>query len=175
LLCPGANKAAKRWPAERFRAVAEGLATKHGLAAVATGSPHEASVVRRLVEGTPIVDLVQAGVTLGSLKGVAAEAAVMITNDTGPRHIAAALGTPVVCLYGPTDARWTTLEDSTEHRLLAEPFLVEELTADDHPDACDITRIAVGDVIAATAGLLDAGRDQGAAASRASPASTPPA
>ncbi|MHC5114978.1 MAG: glycosyltransferase family 9 protein, partial [Planctomycetota bacterium] len=82
-------------------------------------------------------------------------AALLVTNDTGPRHLAAALGTPVVTLFGPTDHRWTTLADIRERRLLAEPFLPAELVADRHPKVCTIDRIEVEDVLAAAAGMLN--------------------
>ena len=91
---------------------------------------------------------------LSSLKAVIQRAAVLITNDTGPRHIAAALGTPVVTLFGPTDHRWTTLCGVRERILLAEPFLPEELVADRHPKSCAIEKISVQDVVAAVDGLL---------------------
>ena len=94
------------------------------------------------------------GLTLGSLKAVLRRAALLITNDTGPRHIAAALGTPIVALYGPTDHRWTTLQAARERSVLAEPFLPEELVADRHPKACAIEKIAVEDVVHASLSLL---------------------
>ena len=55
LLCPGASKPAKRWPAERFAAAAETLAARHGLSIVATGSPGERSIVAavRAATATP--------------------------------------------------------------------------------------------------------------------------
>ena len=107
--------------------------------------------------GTRVTDLTgRPELDLGVLKAVIAEAALMVTNDTGPRHIAAALGTPAVVLFGPTDHRWTTLPGSriTERLLLAEPFLPEALTADRHGDSCAIDRISAGDVTEAAAQLL---------------------
>jgi heptosyltransferase-2 len=158
VLCPGANRKAKRWPAERFAAVADELATRHGLAVVATGSPAEQSVVAAVIAATrtPVLNLIDRGVTLGGLKGVIAQARLMITNDTGPRHVAAALGTPTVSLFGPTDPRWTTIDSPCEKILVAEPFLPAELVADDHPAGCVIERITVGDVLATAGQLLAA-------------------
>jgi heptosyltransferase-2 len=160
LLNPGANRADKRWPAERFAAVADAMAALHGLAAVVSGSSHENHALEAVVRSarTPIVNIAQRGVTLGSLKAVLQRAALMITNDTGPRHMAAALGTPVVTLFGPTDHRWTTLHCAHERVLLAEPFLPEESIADRHRKACAIQKISVGDVIAAATGLLERAR-----------------
>jgi len=156
ILNPGGNRTDKRWPPERFAAVADHLAKKHGLAVVVNGSPGEREVIGavKAAARTPIIDLSQRGVTLGSLKAVVKRASLMITNDTGPRHLAAALGTPVVTLFGPTDHRWTTLGCPHERLLLAEPFLPEELVADRHAKACAIDKISVADVLAAAEQLL---------------------
>lgn len=162
LINPGANKEPKRWPAERFRETGARLAEERNVRIVVTGSPKERDVVARVIASCdtspPPVNLVERGVTLGSLKAVVQRAALLITNDTGPRHIAAALGTPIVSLFGPTDHRWTTLPGACEHMLLAEPFLPGQMVADQYPQACEITRIAVGDVVtAANAPLADRG------------------
>ena len=159
LLNPGANRADKRWPAERFAEAANRLHDSHNVAAAVTGSPAETDLVQRVVAGCagPVFDLTGRGMTLSALKAVAAEAAVLITNDTGPRHIAAAVGTPVVALFGPTDFRWTRLPGVCEHPLLSEPFLPEEFVADDHPQHCAIDRIPVCDVAAAAGRLLPDG------------------
>ena len=55
-------------------------------------------------------------------------------DGTEGLELARALGTPVVTLFGPTDHRWTTLEHVKEHVLTAEPFLTEDLVANDAPD-----------------------------------------
>ena len=72
----------------------------------------------------------------------------MVTNDTGPRHIAAAMGTPLVTLFGPTDPRWTTvpvasLPDgrASEVVLVADPTLPADESANDHPERCGIDQI----------------------------------
>lgn len=158
LLNPGAVRENKRWPAERFAVVADALAERDGLSAVVTGSPNEREVLEAVVRAATsrIVNLAERGVTLGSLKGVIQRAEIMITNDTGPRHMAIALGTPVVSLFGPTDARHTIVPVANERTLVAEPFLPEELVADQYEKACTIERISVGDVLAACAALLGA-------------------
>jgi heptosyltransferase II len=156
LLNPGANREDKRWPAERFALVADRLAASKGLAAVVSGSPKESQVLEKVVQSakSPIVNLESRGLTLGSLKAMIEQAALVITNDTGPRHIAAALGTPAVVLFGPTDHRWTTLPHARERILLAEPFLPEELVADRHAKACAIEKISVGDVVSAAEAMV---------------------
>ncbi|MHC4416069.1 MAG: lipopolysaccharide heptosyltransferase II [Planctomycetota bacterium] len=176
LLNPGANKPRKRWPARNFAAVADRLAETHGLAAVASGSAGDRGVLEALIGAatTTVHDLAARGVTLGSLKAVIREARLTITNDTGPRHMAAALGTPVVTLFGPTDPRWTTIGCPHEQILLADPFLPENLIADRHPDRCAINRIAVSDVLSAAEQLLAASGPPADEAREAGPAATPP-
>jgi heptosyltransferase-2 len=167
LINPGANRADKRWPAERFAAVGDALAARRGLAIAVNGSPGERDVVARVIGAMklPAVNLVERGVTLSSLKAIVSRAAVVVTNDTGTRHIAAALGTPVVALFGPTDHRWTTLPPGARERIvLAEPFLPAELVADDHAAMCAMEKIPATDVIRAAESLLDDVGMKGAAA-----------
>ena len=158
VLNPGGVRENKRWPAEHFAKAADALASKLGAQCAVTGSPGERDTVDAVVRRaqSTIVNLQQRGVTLGSLKSVLKRASLLITNDTGPRHMALALGTPVVTLFGPTDHRWTTLpgHEQDEIKLLAEPFLPEELVADKYPRTCLIDRIRVGDVVRAATQLL---------------------
>lgn len=169
-LNPGGNDPAKRWPADRFAALANYLAHTRGVTVLVSGSPAERELTASIVKlaGTPaesptghsplatgrIVDLARHQLTLGTLKGIIARCSVMVTNDTGPRHIAAALGVPVVTLFGPTDHRWTTIPHNDEIRILADPKLPEEEIANDHPERCAIDKIGLGDVVAATNQLL---------------------
>jgi heptosyltransferase-2 len=156
LLNPGANRADKRWPIERFAEVAAELSRRHDLAIVASGAPAEAALLDELVALSPVrvLNLASRGVTLGSLKSAIQRSAILITNDTGPRHLAVALDRPVVTLFGPTDHRWTTVNHPRERIVLAQPFLPEEQVADARPRECGIDRIAVKDVLHAAADLL---------------------
>ncbi len=150
-----ANRTDKRWPADRFAAAARAIASALGLRTAVTGSPGEAALVAEVATQCDGLDLVSRGITLGALKGVMARSALLLCNDTGPRHIAAALGTPCVALFGPTDHRWTSpLPGARERLLLAEPFLDDAHLADAHADACAIDRISVGDVVSAAHALL---------------------
>ena len=149
LLVPGASKPQKRWSPKRFAEVANAM-QKLGATCCAIGSPDEHELIQELVleADAPIHDLSQSGVTLGTLSGVIADADLMITNDTGPRHLAVATGTPVITLYGPTDYRWTTYECDNDIPLLADPFLPENLVADSNTERCDINNIPPSDAIA---------------------------
>ncbi|MCH8822347.1 MAG: lipopolysaccharide heptosyltransferase II [Planctomycetes bacterium] len=156
VLNPGANKPAKRWSAECFAAIADKLSSKYNLAVLVTGSPAEKDVTQAVVDEakSQVIDLIKRGVTLGSLKAILKKAKLLITNDTGPRHIAAALGTPLVSLFGPTDYRWTAINCHNERVLVSEPFLPEQLIADDYPKICNMQKITVGDVLSASKELL---------------------
>jgi heptosyltransferase-2 len=174
ILNPGGNNPAKRWPPDRFADAARHLIERHALAIIINGSPGEADLARDIVRqigpplaptSLPVASLADLGVTIGSLKGVVRRARLMLTNDTGPRHIAAAFGVPTVALFGPTDPRWTTLPDSApfpsevparELVLTADPTLPPAEVADDHPDRCRIDRIEAPQVIGAIDRLLAA-------------------
>lgn len=100
VLIPGSAQVSKCWPAERFGALADRLACEHGLAIVATGGGAESAMVERIQSHAkrPIVNL--AGRTsLPELVEVLRSARIVISNDTGPGHIAAALGKPLVMMF----------------------------------------------------------------------------
>ncbi len=159
ILNPGASKSIKRWPAEHFAAVADALTQSRNMTVLVNGSISESGVAAEIIDKTQtqIVNLIERGVTLGALKAIIQRASLVITNDTGPRHIALALGRPTVTLFGPTDHRWTNSDahQAQEQRLLAEPFLPQALIADRHPQICMIDRITVADVLAAAERALD--------------------
>ncbi len=105
---PGAGYGAKRWPADRFAVVANRL--EHaGHRVVVTGSGAEAGLAEHVAEraGLP-ADRVLAGRTdIAGLMDVVARAALLVCGDTGIAHLATALGTPSVVLFGPEPPdRW---------------------------------------------------------------------
>ena len=118
----GAQLASRRWPVERFAAVADGIA-EAGRTVVLTGTAAEAPLVRRLVAAMrhPAVDL--AGRTdLWTLGALIEGAEALVCNDTGVSHIAAALGCPsVVVSCGADVSRWAPL-DHERHRVLWQPI-----------------------------------------------------
>ena len=162
ILNPGGNNVAKRWPADRFAALADHLSSKHELTVLINGSPVERELVAQIASmcTSPVVRLSELGITLGSLKAVVRRCRVMVTNDTGPRHLAAAFGVPLVSLFGPTDPRWTTIPTragALEVILRADPTLPESEVADDHLERCSIARIGVPEVLAAADRVLGEG------------------
>jgi ADP-heptose:LPS heptosyltransferase len=108
LIHPGAASAARRWPADRFAAVAR-AECEAGRPVVVTGGPAELALARRVAHGAGLGDeAVLAGRTdLAGLARAVAAAARVVCGDTGVGHLATALGTPSVVLFGPVPpAEW---------------------------------------------------------------------
>jgi heptosyltransferase-2 len=108
-MCPGAAFGpAKRWWPERFASLADRLITELGMRVILLGAPDEVPLVERIrsLMAQPAVSLAGQD-TLSSFTALAARCAVLVTNDSGSMHIASAVGTPVVAVFGPTDARRT--------------------------------------------------------------------
>jgi len=105
VLSPGAAYGtAKRWYEDRFANVAETLARELGFYVAVIGSEMERPIAARICERIVCATAILAGKTsLETLIGVLAESSLMITNDSGPMHIAAALGVPTVAIFGSTD------------------------------------------------------------------------
>jgi len=112
---PGATYgSAKRWYPDRFAAVADALSEEWGAAVAVVGSPAE----------TPLAGEIEAAVrrgvvnlagktTVREMMALLSLSSFLVTNDSGPMHIGAALGVPLVAIFGPTDWRrtspWTSL------------------------------------------------------------------
>ena len=104
LLCPGSiNSRAKRWPAERYAAVADHFA-KAGASVALIGSPAELEVSNEVSLHTMNKPIVLTGQTsVAQAAAIISVADVLITNDTGPAHIGSAVGTPTLVIFGPTN------------------------------------------------------------------------
>ncbi len=102
VLLPGTNWATKRWPAERFAELAIMLERQRGLRIVIAGGG-DASEAAGIVRSKLPSALDLSGRTgIRQLVALLKTASLAVTNDSGPMHIAAALGTPLVSLFGPT-------------------------------------------------------------------------
>ncbi len=115
---PGAQLPSRRWPAERFAEVGDALA-KEGLHVVLTGTKAEEPLAKRVQAAMrePAIDL-SGRTTLGGLAAVVARARLVVCNDTGISHVAAALRTPsVVVASGSDPNRWAPLNREL-HRVL---------------------------------------------------------
>jgi lipopolysaccharide heptosyltransferase I len=100
VLLPGANWITKRWPAENFAALVKPLQEQFGLESVIAGGPDDMELAK-VIAGEGAVNLV-GQTNLRQLVALLERATVVIANDSGPMHIAAALGRPLVTPFGPT-------------------------------------------------------------------------
>ncbi len=101
LMNPGAGWGAKRWPPERYAAVAQGLADRGFEVLVNTG-PGEEPLAQVVVQATKCAARLLMP-SLGQLVELTRRIDLCIAGDSGPLHLACALGRPVVGIYGPTD------------------------------------------------------------------------
>ena len=102
LLNPGGGWQSKQWPAEEHGALARALGER-GLRSLVTFGPGEEPLAERVVAASSGTAVLSFPTSLLEYVELARRAALVVGADTGPLHIACALGTPVVGLYGPTD------------------------------------------------------------------------
>jgi lipopolysaccharide heptosyltransferase I len=104
LINPGAAWPNKRWAPDRFGAVAAGIRERLNVRSLVVWGPGEQALASLVVEASRGAAEVAPPTDLVDLVAIARRAKVMIAGDTGPLHVAAAVGTPVVALFGPTFA-----------------------------------------------------------------------
>lgn len=97
-LFPGAGHPSRRWPLERFAAIADYLVRNDGVTPIVFAGPEERPLIRQIKNLFPPATIVFDKLTIPELAAAQARLAVFVSNDTGPMHIAAAVGTPVVLL-----------------------------------------------------------------------------
>jgi heptosyltransferase-1 len=102
LINPGAGWPNKRWPPDRFGAVAAAIQEEHALPTFVLWGRNEGPLADAVVGTSRGAAMRTPETSLGDLLTLTSRAALMISGDTGPTHIAAAMGTPIVGLYGPT-------------------------------------------------------------------------
>ncbi|HVS19690.1 MAG TPA: glycosyltransferase family 9 protein [Planctomycetota bacterium] len=119
----GATKPPNRWPAERFGGLAGALARDPGAPVVLVGGPDEVEAARRAMAaaGSAVRDLVGA-TDLSQLIELCRRARLVVSADSGPMHVAAAVGTRVLALFGPADPA-ATGPWGAQHRVLRAPRL----------------------------------------------------
>ncbi len=153
---PGASYgAAKRWLPERFAAVADGLAARYGVGIVLTGGPGEQEIGRDIEAAMQVVPRNLIGKTaVREMMALLARCELVISNDSGPMHVAAALGTPVVAVFGPTDHTTTSPAGQT-CRIVRQPVECAPCMLRECPiDHRCMTGITAEQVLAAAAALL---------------------
>ncbi len=103
----------KLWPAERYARLADGLRERHDARIVVNAAPNErpvAQAVEDAMASPPELSFARRDNTIGLLKGLLRRSTVLVTNDTGPRHVAAAMGIGLVTVFGSTDPVWARID-----------------------------------------------------------------
>ncbi len=156
----GAFGPSKRWPVGRFAATADWLIAKYDAAVVLCVAPDKIEVriagqICRLTE-RKVHSLAETPLSMGELKALLAESDLVITNDTGPRHIAIALGKKVITLFGPNNPEWTRTgyEDEVQIRGAAECVPCDKPKCRQTEHFC-MESISVETVCAAAGKILD--------------------
>jgi len=153
---PGAtNSTAKRWPAERFAKTADQFSEAYGFQTIIIGTAGDKPVALQVAEAMRTQPTVIAGETsIAELKALLRCVRLVISNDTGTSHVAAALGVPTVVVFGPTEHVVTRPLSSratvVRHDVECSPCMLRECPIDHR---C-MTRVEVNDVYAAARSLL---------------------
>jgi len=104
LINPGAAWPNKRWPPERFGALAAAIRERRGLRSVVLWGPGEEAAASAVVAASGGAAEQAPATSITDILAIAKGASLMVSGDTGPLHIAGAVGTPIVALFGPTRA-----------------------------------------------------------------------
>ncbi|WP_108847917.1 glycosyltransferase family 9 protein [Dietzia lutea] len=159
---PGAAAPARRWPVERWTAVARALA-EDGHRVVITGSADEAALTAEVAGSTPGATDAGGALDLDALTDLVRGAALVLSGDTGIAHLATALATPSVVLFGPVPPRWWgPLIDPHLHHVLWHGDPDADSWGDPHGDVVDprLDAVRTDEVLASAFDLLshDTGR-----------------
>ena len=150
VLNPGAGWGAKVWPAGRYGEVASALA-REGVASIINAGPGESALASE-VEAASNGAAERIGCSIGQLIALIRRAALFVGGDTGPMHLANALGVPVVALFGPTDParNGPYYKPSVVLRNAGSTTSYSHAAAED----AGLAQISAGEVIEAALGLL---------------------
>jgi lipopolysaccharide heptosyltransferase II len=161
LLHPGASAPSRRYPAEKWIEVVRALAARGAGALVLSGSGEEVRLIEQISAGSGVaVHSLGGQLDLGQLGAAIRLASVMVCNNTGPAHMAAAIGTPLVDLYALTNPQHTPWQ--VEHRLLfhdvACRYCYKSVCPQGHHDC--LAKIDPQQVADAVCSLLDSSAQQ---------------
>lgn len=152
---PGGSWRAKCWPPARYGELCREIEMRHDLRVVVVHGPGEKAIAEETVRAAAPARPVMVDTTIEELMGLVAHARCVVTADSGPLHLAAALGTPVVGLYGPTDP--VRNGPFVPGAVLVHKARLEEISYKRRADYSPaILRISVEDVLAAADALLKA-------------------
>lgn len=128
-LFPGAGHPCRRWPLDKFADLADYLIRNDGVRVVLFAGPEEHALVQEMRSVFPPNTLIMDKLTIPQLAAALARLAVFVSNDTGPMHIAAAVGTPVVAILDrPTPHGFVPIDD--HHRVIC-GRRIEEIATDE--------------------------------------------
>ena len=147
-LCPGStNSRAKRWPSERYAALADHLMGKAKVNVALIGAPEELDVTREVTNRMRRRPVVLTGETdLAGTVAVLSVADLLVTNDTGPAHISAALERPTLVIFGPTNPLTTRPFSPTADLIRHPPDCAPCMLRDCPIDHRCMTRISADEV-----------------------------
>ena len=153
VLNPGAGWPSKLWPAERYGELARVLAAKHGLPSVAVwGGPEELPLAKAIVGASEGHARLAPPTSMTELAALCRRAALFVGSDTGPMHLAVAVGTPTISMHGPSRAEWCGAYGPQNIRLQVR---YEEGSSLDRRRADDSAMRAIGvDMVAAACARL---------------------
>lgn len=104
VISPGGGWKSKCWPPDRFGALCAALLSRNGLRSVVNIAPGEEELAREIARASGSVNLPVVSLSIPALAALLVQSRLVVAGDTGPLHLAAALGTRVVGLFGSTDA-----------------------------------------------------------------------
>jgi len=108
LMVVGANfGSSKLWMPERFAAISRHFQERHGMRALVLVGPAEVELGEEIAKQGDAIALTDPVLPLNTLKALVRRGSLMVTGDTGPRHMANAFDLPVVCMIGPNDPNYT--------------------------------------------------------------------
>jgi len=149
ILHPGAKSPSRRWPPDRFAAVARSLRSA-GHRVVITGSAAEQPLCVRLAAAAGLGDDAVLNTGMAELLALVAHARLLISGDTGIAHLATAYRTPSVVLFGPmSPARWGPPPSRPYHRVIWHGTRSEPGDSSDPGVHPALLRVSVDEVLAA--------------------------
>jgi predicted lipopolysaccharide heptosyltransferase III len=156
VIAPGAAFESKRWTADGFASVADHLSERWNLPSVIIAGPGQQQLAREVAEATRSNARMLAGLSLKELIALIGLAQVFVGNDSGPMHIAAALGRPVAAVFGSSDSSvWHPWSDSPYRVVECDRTLANIADTSGNNRELAIRRIAACDVIAAVDEVLE--------------------
>lgn len=127
---PGAGHESRRWPLARFCELAQRLENNDGVCTVVFAGPEERPLVKTMRAEFPRSAIIFDRLSVPQLAAAAARMSVFVSNDTGPMHIAAAVGTPVVILMSEHPMLDAYVPPGERHRVLHRPAIMQITTGE---------------------------------------------